>query len=668
MKALKVFGFLICLYFGSVTQLRAAATVLIINQIRGSECCEVGDAAAVVRQTAELKRLSLPAAFALRYDALTPTYKNLLDSGNFEPGLFLEIIPSLARDAGVAYKGPVERWYKAENSYLLGYSIPERKRLIDTAMRRFHEIFGYYPKTTVAWMIDSYSLGYLSGQYGVTLHEITRDQWGTDSYTLYGGPVGPSYIPSRNWALVPAKSTSESLPLVMVRQTIPDPVWNYGDSQSVFTSQPNDYLKAGKGTEYFVHLLREALAQKPEGFAVVGLESSMPENAQKEFWRQLSQIHEVVTQNAQEISIKLPRDYALSRVNKGNLVSTFAGSDGENKAVWVNAPSYRLRIFFNGGTHEVFLSDARVYDGQYRDPYAVDRPQTPNAYWILPFTVDASRFFRKKPLNILQEIGVKISSRLNQFDPCGGQQTVSNEACQLPDAIRLPDLANVSKVEVGNDTVAYVAANGKLVKFALQPNTFSVSVPENTISFTPADGKIVALNQNNLFGFRHVWDMEKIVFTPWTNRAVSQADINNAFPEIFVPETAGGPASLSASIVVAAKKIVELGRNPIRIVVYLRDKQGRVASASATPKLFFWDEDIRTQVMHPETSLGEYYLDGFPQSQGWFTPSVALGNETITLPPILAVPGCTHQLFSCIRQPYYFAKWLEMLVRDRLVH
>jgi hypothetical protein len=50
---------------------------------------------------------------------------------------------------------------------------------------------------------------------------------GVDSYTLYGGPVHYPYYPSQNWALVPAAQNNENMPII-VRQTITDPVYNYG--------------------------------------------------------------------------------------------------------------------------------------------------------------------------------------------------------------------------------------------------------------------------------------------------------------------------------------------------------------------------------------------------------------------------------------------------------
>src|SRR5579859_4360304 len=218
-------------------------TVVIINQVRGTQCCSAGSVATTQKHIDFLQKLQLPAAFALRYDAiLDPQFRALFSQQRNTPielAIFLEITPQLAKDAGVPYAGPPDRWYKAKNAYLLGYSPQDRQKIIDTIFTAFSKNFGYYPTTTVAWMIDAPSLQYLSQKYHVKVHELTREQWETDSYTLYGGPVNVPYLPSASWPLVPAQSQTHALPLLMLRQTMTDPIYTYGDTRSLYTSQPN---------------------------------------------------------------------------------------------------------------------------------------------------------------------------------------------------------------------------------------------------------------------------------------------------------------------------------------------------------------------------------------------------------------------------------------------
>lgn len=247
--------FLLSLFFPFQVHAQTQSQVVILNQVRGNECCEQGSRDAVQTQLQAVQQHQLPATFVLRYDALQDkAYTNILQlSPTLDIGVFFEITPRLAADAGVEYRGTQEQWYLARHAYLVGYSLEERKKIINTLMRLFYQVYGVYPKTTAAWMIDAWSLQYLVEKYGVVAHEITRDQWGTDSYTLYGGPMGMMYSPSKRWAMIPAQN-SQALPIKIFRQTLPDPLWNYGDTTSSTTSQPNDYALAGKDISYFKNL------------------------------------------------------------------------------------------------------------------------------------------------------------------------------------------------------------------------------------------------------------------------------------------------------------------------------------------------------------------------------------------------------------------------------
>lgn len=649
----------------SVTAVSANANVLIINQVRGTSCCDVGDISNVASQIDTLEKYKLPAAFALRFDAINSEYKQLFGRHpQFELGLFLEITPDLCEAAGVVYRGPVERWYKAENSYLLGFLPVERKRLIDVAMKKFKDTFGYYPKTTVGWMIDSYSLNYLVAQYKITTHEITRDQWGTDSYTLYGGPVGPSYLPSKNWALIPS---ANPLSVVMVRQTISDPVWNYGDANSVFTSQPNDYLKGGKNLSYFKTLLEQALAQKPEGLAVIGLESSMSKDAQFEFHKQLEFVAKLISTNT-KLTAVLPADYAVTRLTKSNLVNINAGKAGMVSSFWINTNHYRLHIAFDGNSGAAIVDDARIYGDQLIDPYAVNRPDTPNAYWIVPFTVDGSRYFKNNALSWSQKITQSLKQKLNIFDPCREIFAVRNLACvEREDGIELPLISDTESVVVLNEQLQYRTRQNQLVTLNFFDDKFEINVPSSEVlKFETTNVNIVNLNRSELFGLKHQRNGENHVFTPWIKRGANLALIQKTYQDAFVPEPIGTVADLNHSFVVSSKSIVQLNRNPMRIVVYLRDQNGRVVVGGDQPKLeFIEDSSIRVTTEHPETSLGQYYLDGFPNKVGVFTPKISLNGQVKVLSPIIVVPNCWRD-FSCIKHPQNLINWVKMLLRDRL--
>lgn len=367
---------------------------LIINQIRGDSCCDPGSLNNFSQQLVIAKKLNLPINFALRYDALiNPEYQSLLQQINKTAhyGAFLEIIPELAAAAGVDYLGNTDNWYQAGNAYLVGYSDKDRLKIIDTYMNKFHQIFNYYPDFSVAWMIDPSSLQYLKSKYGVLIHQITREQLGTDSYTLDGGPVHYPYFPSQNWALIPDNKNITNMPLI-VRQTITDPVYNYGDQSNSYTSQPNDYALRQANFTYFQFLFSQAHQQpvQTNTFALIGLENSMPEKAQAEFFNQLEFISQWRNnQNNLVLTTAEFYDDFIKRTNINQpLIYSGQGEDNnQEKAWWINTDQYRLRIRLSAG--ELFISDLRLYDPNFTDPYFLNKADH-LGQWFIPFLLKSS--------------------------------------------------------------------------------------------------------------------------------------------------------------------------------------------------------------------------------------------------------------------------------------
>lgn len=517
--------------------------VLFLNQVRGRECCDPGSLEHLKQQVEAFEKHHVNATFTLRYDALSdPKYVEYIQSfapepmqestppfqsggqtneATFQLGVFLEITPSLVRDSGVEYRGVTAgsdtlpaaptasegqtttlspNWYQAQHAYLIGYSLEDRRKIIDTALEKFKQVFGYYPTVTTAWIIDTPSVNYLRETYGVTAHQITREQWGTDSYTLSGGQIHYPYLADADWAFLPALHTQpESAPpadqptnqsqneqiekqsaitnnqapatpavgkpsftnqsidestdqpsTLMLRQTISDPLWNYGDSSSAFTSQPNDYARGDREFEYFQKLLHQALHQthNPYSIAILGLENSMSQEFQDEYVRQIEHVASLIqTANTQLLMTDQarvnnddraeqlptqptsPQSLTVSQftdlfLHKGWGSTTVTSVLGKNltsdqpvETIWITTPYYRARILKNG--HTVSLSDLRIYrspgainsrndqpDNQLSlsdhqspparqtltDPYASRSAQL-NGYWITPFLIDGSRFY-----------------------------------------------------------------------------------------------------------------------------------------------------------------------------------------------------------------------------------------------------------------------------------
>ena len=368
---------------------------LILNQVRASECCDAGNLQFFQTQLTELNHLKLKANFALRFDVLSDEgYLALVEKNPGQDyGALLEITPQLAASAGVNYKGNENNWYEAQNVFLIGYTREERQKLIDTYMQQFREKLGNYPQFSSAWMIDNWSLQYLKSEYGVVAHQITREQFGTDSYTLYGGPLHYPYWPSDNWAMIP-DGKNLSMPLI-IRQTIMDPVFCYGDKTDSYTSQPNDYLLRQDNLNYFKYLFAQAHQQNNAyTFALIGLENSMGEAAQQEFRRQLAVVKTWQEENSEENLVLGVKDFVAYLESASNsLLTVYAGQsqkDSTEAAWWINTNSYRARLRLSDGV--LAISDLRLYDARFSDPYSEDSAGS-LGWWVVPFAIDGSRIF-----------------------------------------------------------------------------------------------------------------------------------------------------------------------------------------------------------------------------------------------------------------------------------
>lgn len=377
--------------------------VLIINQIRGDEvCCQKGSLSLVEKIKENNLAADLSFGWALRYDALTNKQYLKALSGLGEFGLLLEVTPSLAEASQVVYKGKEDGsdWYYAKNAFLIGYSTSERKKLLDTLFASFKAEFGYYPKFTVAWMIDAWSLSYINQTYRVEFHEITKEQYETDSYTLYGGIFNAPYYPSKNHPLIPGYG-GDKLNLLIVRQTVSDLLYNYGSVKAYFTSQPNDYLENpdGKDISYFRSLIENTLEQKSHfNLVLLGFENSLSwEKYGLEYIRQLNLI------------IQLRKEGKVKLLKAGDFFADFKKKNPENRpfylvkdffpgskygVLWFFGKTYRVRLIVKDG--KVIIDDLRNFLS-FEDPYKRIPVATDYAYWIIPYLIDGSQQYTIQP-------------------------------------------------------------------------------------------------------------------------------------------------------------------------------------------------------------------------------------------------------------------------------
>lgn len=617
----------------------------IVSQVRGFECCDPGDPSAFSGQIDTARKYQLPMTFALRFDALSDPQvtKELLEdrSGLFESALFLEITPDLAKAAGVQYRGTVTHWYQAQSAYLVGYTTEERKQMIDTAMEKFLAVFGRYPKSTVAWMIDTPTLSYLATAYGVVAHEITREQFSLDSYTLTGGNPSHPYNASSAFALIPS-NTSTNMPLLF-RQTVTDPLYTYGDITSTYTSQANDYLAGGRDLSYFSALLSSALFEsQPYGFALIGLETSMPKNAQEEFGRQLEQVAKLRDEKKiQVLPISIAATLLRSAKDLLQKPTISTRSDERNQAVWITTNMYRVRLIKK--ERSVQITDLRVYDDVLQDPYAHEESKTAQAYWTVPALIDGSRTFQKKEKT--KEKSVLV---------------VANDFASQPDGLDLPPIVSGKSFEIHSSSLRYQSADGE-VTFNFENDSFLVQFAKKS----GADKfffDISARTTDELLSFSPSILGNVVTVYP---RVTTKAAAN--LPRTLMPIQVDGAVDEKKSIVEYSNRLAIANQNPIRVILRLRDSQNRPVVVD--PSLIWVTTNglqVRVSVQQTNETDGQYFLDFSSETSAKFTASVHIRDATVQTDTLRFAQVCQKENIFCLKDPVNGFWFLTTKIIDRL--
>ncbi len=175
--------------------------------------------------------------FLLQYDTICDeNFVSLFKSKATEKtelGIWYEIVEPLCTECGIPYRS--EKGWKWDwhiiPGYSMAYSPSQRELLIDESMRKFKEVFGYYPKTVAGWVMDTYTLNYLSKHYNISAVAICRDQANTDAYTLLGGYFNGAYYPSKNNIFTPAQSGEMQTNVPVFRLLGPCPIHNYDNNK-----------------------------------------------------------------------------------------------------------------------------------------------------------------------------------------------------------------------------------------------------------------------------------------------------------------------------------------------------------------------------------------------------------------------------------------------------
>ena len=266
----------------------------IINFIRGAEPRDrtIDLVEPVRQQIALMKEYRLPGTFLLQYDAMTREdileLLRPLDDEQFELGLWFEMNQPHVEAAGLKWRGrPGFEWdWHANVGFSVGYTLDERRALADALVKKFDECFHRPLRSVGSWMLDAWTLGYLSDRYGIEASCNCKDQWGTDGYTIWGGYWNQGYYPSRRNALCPAQTEDAQIPVPVFRMLGSDPVTQYdlglrvndgaSECQLVASLEPV-YGNVGGDPEWVDWFMRQNFTggSLTFGYAQAGQENSM---------------------------------------------------------------------------------------------------------------------------------------------------------------------------------------------------------------------------------------------------------------------------------------------------------------------------------------------------------------------------------------------------------
>ena len=369
--------------------------VNIMNFVRQIDQRHENSTQSLLEMTAAQLRLvneyGLDNTFLLQYDAVCDErFVSLFQreaTDKTELGLWYEIVEPLTTACGIPYRS--EQGWKWDwhivPGFSIGYPPHQREILVDEAMRKFKEVFGYFPKTVASWVLDTHTLNYLSENYDIQAVAICRDQVNTDAYTFRGGYFNQAYYPSKNNIFTPAQSKEQQVSVPVFRLLGPCPIHNYDDNKyssetvkalgrksACFTLEPCWYM--GSNPETVKWMFDCYYGEESLGFAYaqIGQENSFFEVKEQVLYGTRMQIEQLIKrgdvlfqkmgESGGEFKKKYPIDTpATSVVALDNWDST------DVQSVYYNCKNYTVNLFrFEDA---IFLRSFFLFDERVKDLY-----------------------------------------------------------------------------------------------------------------------------------------------------------------------------------------------------------------------------------------------------------------------------------------------------------
>ena len=318
--------------------------------------------------------LGIPATWLVTYDVLEDeSAVNVLLNfdKSHEIGLFLEVTKGLAADSGISY--PEGAWHFSNIVFLSGYIQDERVKLIDTLFEKYYEIFGTYPKSVGSWWTDSFSLKYIHEKYGVIANLTVADQFSTDRYQVWGQYWAMPYYPSKFHSAIPASSTENRLPVVMLQWAPRDPISGY--YSSLYSTQDYYTGEVDGDISYFKKLMSLYLNEAGEfGQVTIGLEGDLTPDVYSGLYKTWLETAKEFVDSGETRTITMSGFSDWYRANYPILspAHLIYAKDllGKNREIiWYQNPKYRVAILSDNKVNEIKIFDLRIYLEGFYEPY-----------------------------------------------------------------------------------------------------------------------------------------------------------------------------------------------------------------------------------------------------------------------------------------------------------
>lgn len=645
--------------------------VVFINHIRGNECCSEGSYDLFVKQIHFFQKNNLPVTFALRHDALIDEkyqqkIAEIKNNPLFNFGIMLEITPKLTTQAGVEYQGNKNDWYQAQYAFTIGYSSVDKKKIIDSLVNAFKNTVGYYPKISTAWMTDTESINYLKEKYNLTIQQVAREQIGLDSYTLDGGPPHYPYLGNKTWFFTP-NSEKENTVLIL-RHTVADPFYEYGDTTSAFTSQANDYVLDGKDFSYFKKLIDQTLfGQSTRGYANLGLENSMTAAAHDEFFRQITYLKDL----AQNKKIIVDSAQNLNQYWSKQKVTIYQGIDlvgSKNSEVfWLTTPSYRIRLKRN--QNNLFINDLRIYKN-IEDPYLKNQAISAG-YLITPALIKNNEIWAESKTSLFQEILFKnkIVKKTLRIPTSDLEQ---NEV-----GLILPKLKATEKIVINNQddiiSLSYQDQNDKTIKLIFSEDGFSITGINQPI-FNLDNNFVQLIAKNNSLSLpdddfiKLTWQCgkETCVFLPENNVTDFLASLKK-YQKYLLPDPGFNQPEKSQSQVFLDNDYALAAINPIRIVFSMNDNNHLPATLKNSPVITTTEKIDKIELVGNPVTDSIFFIDLYSSKPIQTQVDITLADLDLKIKKeITFAPLCSKNKKYCLTHPRQTFWYLKNKIKEKI--